>query len=130
MDVQLNCSALEPVYLSAGLVYSSPDGRITASTLVNRLQIWLLSQNNPSILVNGVSASLSKQCVPQLNSATQSTCTRQLTVAITQETETTDSTINSDPTESSYAISVVGGFLEGLAAGLVITFLLIILIIW
>ena len=51
-DVALNCSASGLVYLSAGLVYSSPDGRITANTLTTRLQIWLvLSQ---AILVNGV----------------------------------------------------------------------------
>ena len=47
VDVQLNCSVSGLVYLSAGLVYSSPDGRITASRLTTRLQVWLLSQDNP-----------------------------------------------------------------------------------
>ena len=120
MDVRVNCSASGLVYLSAALVYSSPDGRITATTLTNGLQLWLLSQENPSILVNGVTVLLNKQCIPQLNNATQRSCIQHLTPAVTQETETA---VVKTP---SYTISVVGGFLEGLASGVVITILFVI----
>ena len=119
VDVHLNCSALGLVYVSAGLVYSSPDGRITANTLLNGLQLRFLSQNNPSIRVNGTSVSLNKQCAPQLNNATQSACMQQLTSAVTQETESMVSTS-----------AVIGSFAGGLAAGVVITMILITIIIW
>ena len=124
VDVELNCSASGLVYLSAGLVYSSPDGRITASTLTNGLQIWLLSHANPSILVNGVSVSLNKQCAPQLNDATQSACTQLL---VSQTTEAVDSTESS---LSFTLITLIGGSLGGLAAGVVITTLFIASIFW
>ena len=113
VDVELNCSASGLVYLSAGLVYSSPDGRITASTLTTRFQTRLLSQDSTSILVNGTSVFLSKQCVAQLNNAKQRTCTQQFASVVTQETET----------------AIIGGFFGGLAVGLVITVLFITIII-
>ena len=115
VDVELNCSALGLVYLSAGLVYSSPDGRITANTLITRLQIRLLSQDSPIIHVNGTSVSLSKQCAPQLNNATQRACMQQLNTA--------------GNTDTNFS-SVVGSFLGGLAFGAVIATFLIIIIIW
>ena len=133
VDVQLNCSPLGLVYLSAGLVYSSPDGRITANTLITGLQIWLLSQDSPSILLNGTSVSLSKQCAPQLNNATQSACVQQLNQTGTADTTTTfaeSSPLVTVVNNPSYTISVVGGFLEGLAAGAVIETFVITIFIW
>ena len=121
VDIRLNCSASGLVYLSADLVYSSPDGRITANTLTNELLIWLLSQDSPSIPVNGVSVSLNKQCAPQLNNATQSACIQRL---VSQATEAADSR------QSYTIITVIGGSLGGLAAGVVITTLFITSIIW
>ena len=114
----MNCSASGLVYLSAGLVYSSPDGRITASTLIHRIQTNLFSQDNPSILVNGTPVPLSKQCIPQLNERTQRACVPLLISAFTQGKETTEC-----------SGVVIGSFFGGFAAGVLIISLLITIII-
>ena len=75
VDVELNCSAAgTTAHLTAGLVYSSPDGSITASTLINRLLDWLLSEDTPSITVDGTPVALSKHCHTQLNDVTRNGC--------------------------------------------------------
>ena len=134
VDIESNCSASGLIYLTAGLVYSSPDGRITANTLITGLQIRLLSQDSTSFLVNDTSVLLSKQCAPQLNNATQSACVQQLKRVATQEIGTTDTTTFNSPAtlinSPSYTISVVGGFLGGLSAGAVIATFLITSVIW
>ena len=95
VDVELNCSDSGLVYLSADLVYSSPDGRITARILLNDLKTKLSSGDNPSILVKGTSVPLSKLCVLQFNGTSQRACTAAKTI-----TETTESTtfINTETT--------------------------------
>ena len=98
VDVQLNCTAIElMVYLTAGLVYSSPDGRITATTLINELQTILFSQDDISLLVNNTLVPLNQQCVPQLSEATQRACILQFT----PETENTTSEITESTSSES-----------------------------
>ena len=81
VSVQLICSTSGKLgYLTAGLVYSSSDGRITASTIVNRLFAWLVSEDNPSILIDGTAVGLNQQCTTQLNPVTQSGCIQLLLV--------------------------------------------------
>ena len=114
VDVQLNCSASGRLgYLTAGLVYSSSDGRITASTLSSMLTVWLLSEGNPSILVDGTTVGLSKQCPTQLNAITQSGCIQLLT---------------SDSESTSLVGHMAGLFAAGLATGVLITVFVIALI--
>ena len=71
----LNCSTSELVaYFSTALVYSNSDGTIVASTLINMLLSWLLSEDTSRITVSGSSFSLSNQCPTPLNTITMSTC--------------------------------------------------------
>ena len=119
VDVQLNCSASGRLgYLTAGLVYSSSDGRITASTLSSMLTVWLLSEDNPSILVDGTTVGLSKQCPTQLNAVTQSGCIQLLT-----------SDSEAPAAESTSLVGHMAGlFAAGLANGVLITVFVIALI--
>ena len=96
-NVQLNCG--EFAYLTAGLIYSDPEGRVTASTLLDRLLTWMLSQDNPSLVVNGLRVALSQQCPTQLNPATSDAC------------------INSVYDNTSL---IIAGFFGGLVVGIVI----------
>ena len=81
VSAQLICSTSGKLgYLTAGLVYSSSDGRITASTIVNRLFAWLVSEDNPSILIDGTAVGLNQQCTTQLNPVTQNGCIQLLLV--------------------------------------------------
>ena len=97
-DVELNCSASGLVYVSAVLVYSSADGGVTASTLITMFHTWLLSEDQPSLVVSGVSASLSKQCAPQLNTITRNGCLQLFTA--TPSTQSTESMQSTQSTES------------------------------
>ena len=116
-DVELNCSASGLVYVSAVLVYSSADGGVTASTLITMLLTWLLSEDQPSLVVSGVSASLSKQCAPQLNTITRNGCLQLFTA--TPSTQSTESMQSTAP--NSNISGVLGSFFAGLAGGVLIT---------
>ena len=116
VSVQLICSTSGKLgYLTAGLVYSSFDGRITASTIVNRLFAWLVSEDNPSILIDGTPVGLNQQCTTQLNPVTQSGCIQLFTS-------------NSKASSSRQAAHVAGFFVAGLATGVLITVFAIVLI--
>ena len=115
VDVELNCSAAgTTAYLTAGLVYSSPDGSITASTLINRLLDWLLSEDTPSITVDGTPVALSKHCHTQLNDVTRNGCVGLFTPA----TASTSSTL------------IVAGFFAGVVAGILMMAAIIAPVIW
>ena len=116
VDVELNCSAAGTT-ATAGLVYSSPDGSITASTLINRLLDWLLSEDTPSITVAGTPVALSKQCPTQLNDVTRNGCVR-LTSTPDSETAATSST--------PYMV----GFFAGVVARMLLMATIIALTIW
>ena len=119
MDVQLNCSASGSfAYLTAGLVYSASDGGVTASTLTNMLRIWLVSEDNPSLLVDGTPVALSKQCITQITDVARNGCIE----LFTSDAETKNSP-NSTP-------HTVAGFFSGLVAGILLTVLVVALIAW
>lgn len=120
-DAELNCSASGRLaYFTAGLVYSAPDGGVTASTLVTRLHTWLLSEDAPSLLVDGTRVALRKECPTQLNAITRSDCT---------ELFIPDNAVTNPPTPSPSLL--VGLFAAGLTAGVVITALIAaVIIIW
>ena len=112
-DMQLHCGAsANTVYLTAALVYSSPDGSITASTLINMFQMWLLSEDSPSIVTDGTAVALSQQCPTQLNDATRITC---IEVFISETAASDDAS----------AATIMGGFLAGVVAGILGTLLII-----
>ena len=62
------------MYLTADLVYSDPAGTITASTLLDMFSAWMLSQDNPSVLVNGRNLSLITKCPVEMNAITKDVC--------------------------------------------------------
>lgn len=119
VDVELNCSG-RFVYLTAGLVYSTPGGEITASTLINMLLTWLLSEDTPSLLVGDTPVGLNKQCPTQLNAITRNGCIELFNSDAFAE-------ITAETTKSSSHF--VAGFFAGLAAGVMVTALIITLII-
>ena len=109
MNVQLNCTEL--AYLRADLIYSDSEGRITASTLLDMFLTWMLSQDNPSIKVNGLRIALSKQCPTQLNVLTSDDCIK-----------------TADAVGST--VLIAAGFFGGLIAGIVVTLITVRLIYW
>jgi hypothetical protein len=135
VDVELNCSGSDGrfMYLTAGLVYSTPDSGVTASTLINRLLTWLLSEDTPSILVQGTPVGLNKQCPTQLNAITRNSCLELLDSDALTDVSTTKSdvsTTKSDVPVATPTTHLVVGFFAGLLAGVVITALIVALIIW
>ena len=58
------------------IIYSNPNGTITSTTLIHRLQMWILSQNSPNLTVAGKVLPIDKHCPTRVNAATKSACTR------------------------------------------------------
>ena len=131
----LNCSTSGLVaYFSTALIYSSSDGNIVTSTLINMLLSWLLSEDTSRITVGGSSFSLSKHCPTPLNAITMSTC---IDLFNSYPPEATSPKVFSDNTETlysdgsnSYNIPIAfGGFSAGMITGIIIC-IAVITIIW
>ena len=115
----LNCSTSGLVaYFSTALVYSNFDGTIVASTLINMLLSWLLSEDTSRITVSVSSFSLSKRCPTPLNTVTMSTC-------IDLFNSDTVGAVSSDECNASVPIAF-GGF----SAGIIIGIIICIAVIW
>ena len=109
----LNCSTSGHVtYFSTALVYSNSNGTIVASTLINMLLSWLLSEGTSRITVGGTSFSVSKQCPTPLNTITMSTC-------IDLFNSDTVGAVSSDECNANIPIAF-GGFSAGIIAGIII----------
>ena len=121
----LNCSTSGLVaYFSTALIYSNSNGTIVASTLINMLLSWLLSEDTSRITVGVSSFSLSKQCPTPLNTITMSTC---IDLFKSDPPENTSPKVFSDNTEavspnkSNSNIPVAfGGFSAGIIIGIII----------
>ena len=130
----LNCSTSGLVaYFSTALVYSNSDGTIVASTLINMLLSWLLSEDIFRITVGGSSFSLSKQCPTPMNTITMSTC---IDLFNSDPPETTSPKVFSDNTEATSSdesnsnIPVAFGYFSaGMITGIIIC-IAVITIIW
>ena len=57
------------------IIYSNSNGTITSTTLIHRLQTWILSQNLPNLTVAGKVLTIDKHCATRVNDATRSACT-------------------------------------------------------
>ena len=125
VDVELNCSG-SSVYAASGLVYSAPNGGITTNILINMLLTWMLSEDTPSVLFQGSTVRLNKQCPTPLNAITRHDCMAIFTSeALT--IETTSITVIQAPRHPNFAV----GFFTGLSAGVLATTVIIVtLIIW
>ena len=113
----LNCSTSGlAAYFSIALVYSNSDGTIVASTLIDMLLSWLLSEDTSRITVSGSSFDLSKQCLTLL---TMSTCI---------DLFNSDNVGAVSHEESNVNISI--SFSIGIITGIIICITVIAIIIW
>ena len=60
--------------LSGTVIYSNSEGNITASTLIDMLQVWLLTTTDPTITLQHQPFKLITQCPARLTSATVDVC--------------------------------------------------------
>ena len=60
--------------LSGIVTYSNNEGNVTASTLIDMLQVWLLASTNPVIMLQNQPFKLITQCPVRLTSATEGAC--------------------------------------------------------
>ena len=75
-----NCSTdttIVGVYYTCDLVYSSPSGTITASSVISQTQEWLLQhEDNIVVHTNEATLELSKLCLLQRDDSSMATCSR------------------------------------------------------
>ena len=114
-DPLLNCSTNQnSAYFTAAVVYSSRDGQSTASTLTSALLTWLLTQENPLLMVDGTAFALNYQCPTVYDRITEQACVDLL-----------DSSLSLDST-----VLIIIGFFAGLVSGVIIMILALALIAW
>ena len=58
----LDYSARGHTLFSTCIIYSNSDGTITSTTLIHRLQMWILSQSSPNLTVAGKVLPIDKHC--------------------------------------------------------------------
>ena len=105
--LRADCSKTGTMLLSGTVIYSNSEGNITASTLIDMLQVWLLTSTDPVIMLQQQPFKLITQCPIKLTSATLDVCSN-LKVAT--------------PVTSESAViggSFLGGVLTGILASLV-----------
>ena len=73
-DVRVDCSMTGNMQLSGTVIYSNSEGNITASTLIDMLQVWLLTSSDPIIMFQQQTFKLIAQCPVELNSETAGAC--------------------------------------------------------
>ena len=95
--------------LSGTVIYTNSEGNITASTLIDMLQVWLLTTTDPTITLQHQPFKLISQCPVRLTLATVDIC-RNLTLK-------SDSVVNVPA--AIIGGSFIGGVLTGILACLV-----------
>ena len=134
VDPLLNCSTyLNSAYFTAAVVYSSHDGQSTASTLTSALLTWLLTQENPTLMVNGTVFELNQQCPTVFTRITEQACVDRLDSVPTINSTESPSVATRDyespsSTGSTFLITIV--FFAGLVAGVILMILAIALFAW
>jgi hypothetical protein len=99
--------------LSGTAVYSNSEGNITASTLIDMLQVWLLTSTNPTITLQHQTFKLITQCPTRLTSATVDVCQ-----SLTQKPELKVATLVANES-AAIGGSFTGGVVTGILACLV-----------
>ena len=95
-------------------MYSNPNGTITSTTLIHRLQMWILSQSSPNLTAAGKVLPIDKNCPTRVNAATESACTSKKMTSTVSPTS-----INAATKEMAISITptTYGGFAIGLFIG-------------
>lgn len=72
--VRVDCSITGTMLLLGTAIYSNSEGNITASTLIDMLQVWLLASTNLVIMLQNQPFKLITQCPVRLTPATVDAC--------------------------------------------------------
>ena len=70
----LSCTSEQFLMLKGTVTYSDPNGTITATTVLDLLQEWIIATDGASITINGNALELSKSCPTRTNRLINSTC--------------------------------------------------------
>ena len=73
-QVNVDCLATGNMLLSGAVIYTNSEGNVTASTLIDMLQVWLLTSTDPTITLQHQLFKLITQCPARLTSATVDIC--------------------------------------------------------
>ena len=114
-QVKVDCLATGNMLLSGTVIYSNSEGNVTASMLVNMLQVWLLTSTDPTITFQLQPFEFITQCPARLSSATVDAC-HNLTLKPDHEAATQLQVANDS---AAIGGSFIGGVLTGILACLV-----------
>ena len=110
--VRTDCSMNGNILLSGTLANSN---NITASTLIDMLQVWLLTSTDPVIVLQQQPFKLTTQCPVKLTSATVDACHNlKVTTPVSNET----------------AVIIGGSFVGGLLMGILTTLVTLCIGLW
>ena len=105
--LRADCSITGTMLLSGTVIYSNSEGNIMASTLIDMLQVWLLTSTDPVIMLQQQPFKLITQCPIKLTLATLDACSNlKAATPVTSESAVIGG-------------SFIGGVLTGVFASLV-----------
>ena len=105
--MKIDCLITGNMLLTGTVVYSNSHRNVTASTLIDMLQVWLLTSTKPVIMLQNQPFKLITQCPVKLTLATIDACSN-LKVAVSGSSES-----------AVIGGSFIGGVLTGILACLV-----------
>ena len=105
---------------TSSLVYSSDNGSLTASMLVDMLQTWLLTSDNISTTADESLVEFSRTCPTRLTPQTTGACARPLPARVEYETPHVSECEQPTVAHISDGGAIAGGFIGGLLVGIAI----------
>ena len=112
-QVNVDCLATGNMLLSGTVIYTNSEGNITASTLIDMLQVWLLTTTDPTITLQHQPFKLISQCPVRLTLATVDIC-RNLTLK----------------SEVNVPAAIGGSFIGGVLTGILACFVTLCIRLW
>ena len=116
-DVRIGCSMTGSIQLSGTVIYSNSEGNVTASTLIDILQVWLLTSTDPVITLQQQRFKLIAKCPVKLNSATVDVCSNLTVVGVAAS-------------EANEPAVIGGSFIGGVVTGILTCAVLLCIGLW
>ena len=106
----IDCIMTGNTLVSGTVTYSNSEGNVTASVLIDMLQVWLVTSIDPVIMIQELPFQLVTQCPVKLNSVTMDACSN-------LKADTSSPMTSCDP--GVIGGSFIGGVMTGIFACLV-----------
>ena len=117
-ELRVDCFTTGNMLLSGTVIYSNSEGNVTASTLIDMLQVWLLTTTDPTITLQRQLFKLISQCPHPAIRLTAATVESDVCHNLTLNTEAATQVVSAKES-TAYELAAIGGsFIGGVLTGI------------